>query len=249
VTQSILMPSLVPLSILQPGPSSGNPRSISEQWGRFSAGDDATQPYGQGMFDSGNVVADDNGSALVASADGLSFQQTTGVALGSNALVASAASGSVPLVARPFVVVKFNLNATTNRRFFAGLSQGSGATMVSADAPATGYVGLQYSTSRGDANWQWAQDQNGGGAQVLTNSGVAVDALAHYLILNATTSSTIVATITTAAGVILDQRTLSGASLPGSTTLLILSSGLENRTAGTARSVDFFWAEARLRPA
>jgi hypothetical protein len=79
------------------------------------------------------------------------------------------------------MMVKFRLPTTTSVRMFIGLSDQSLATMVGADSPAAGnFIGLQFSTPRSDANWQTLRRAT---TTTVGNTGVAVDALAHYLVI------------------------------------------------------------------
>lgn len=63
---------------------------------------------------------------------------------------------------------------STSVRSFWGLSDQSLATMVSADNPAGNYFGLQFSTARGDTNWQCICKDNT--TQNVTDSTVAFSA-------------------------------------------------------------------------
>lgn len=69
------------------------------------------------------------------------------------------------------LVYAFRVSAVTSLRAFIGWTDQTFSTMLGSDNPAGNYIGLQFSTARGDANWQYVQKD--GITQTLTNSGVA----------------------------------------------------------------------------
>ncbi len=136
---------------------------------------------GFGML--GTLVHVDNASTVVSSDDGYSFRQDTAASSGSEATTASPGSGFPAVRPRndPVVRVGFRLSATTDVRFFAGMTNQSASVMVSADDPAGNYVGIQYSTPRGDSNWQIVTKDNT--TQNVQDSGLAVDTNKHFVLI------------------------------------------------------------------
>lgn len=241
------MPTLGALALLQPGPCSGAPARIPEQWGRVSAGAFVAAPTADGFYDFFNVSATDASSATVATADGSAFRQDSAAATNSDAcLTSDNGAGAFGLVSRPWAIFKIRLVDLADVRLFCGFTTSTANVMVSNDAPAAGYIGLQLSTDRGDVAWQWARDQDGGGAQALSSTGVAQSTAVLYVVLDARAADQVVCSLCSSAGAVLNQQTF-GTPLPTSTTLLHLATGIETR-ANAAKQHDTFWAEVRLRP-
>jgi hypothetical protein len=72
----------------------------------------------------------------------------------------------------PIFIAKCAITSTTSIRFFAGWTSTDGETMLSSDDPAAHYVGVQFSTNRSDANWQFVSKD--GTTQNLVNTGIPV---------------------------------------------------------------------------
>jgi hypothetical protein len=66
----------------------------------------------------------------------------------------------------------------TGARTFAGLTNQTMATMVGSDNPAGHYAGFQYSTNRGDTNWQFVTKDNT--TQNATDTGLVFSAQKVY---------------------------------------------------------------------
>lgn len=79
----------------------------------------------------------------------------------------------------PRWLAKIQLPTITSIRVFIGFTNQTLATMVGADNPAGHYWGFQFSTPRGDANWQIVHKDNV--TQRLGNTGVAVTTGAIFL--------------------------------------------------------------------
>lgn len=122
--------------------------------------------------------------ATVVSPGGLVGSNTPIISCGSNtlAVVGSDAYVNLPVGATVLDLDPqsgtrysdtFGINGPTLVRFFSGFIADTGALAVQSDAPAVPYIGLQYSSARGDTEFQIAHD-NGGG-QVLIPTGVVVN--------------------------------------------------------------------------
>lgn len=126
----------------------------------------------------------------------------------------------------PITHVRFKLQETASMRMFCGFTDQTLAVMVGSDDPAGNYAGLQYSTPRGDTNFQWATKDNV--TQNLTNSGVA-----------ATTNAQL---ITIYLDEIIDQvvfqyndnvQVVTGTNIPSTSTSMRLACGIETEEAVT----------------
>jgi hypothetical protein len=77
-----------------------------------------------------------------------------------------------------YFYAQFALQEVTLVRFFAGLTNQTLTTMAGADNPAGNYVGLQFSTPRGDSTFQCVTKDNT--TQNVVNSGVTATAGQYY---------------------------------------------------------------------
>jgi len=173
-------------------------------------------------------TATDVSSARDASADGIGFKQSS---------AASAATGGVynwPLAAvfdtawLPKVRVKVKLDTVATVRYFFGLSSDTGANTVADDDPATYQCGIQFSTARGDTNWQLALDDNG--TQVLTDTGLAAAAGVYWFEVDITAAGSCKFTIQDGAGTELYSATIS-ANVPSAGAGMYFVHGGETQAA------------------
>lgn len=75
----------------------------------------------------------------------------------------------------------FALIDLTNVRFFIGLTDSlTSAAMVGSDNPAVGHVGIQFSTARGDTNFQFVYKSSSVGTQFVVDTGIAPNASKFY---------------------------------------------------------------------
>jgi hypothetical protein len=126
------------------------------------------------------------------------------------------------------ILVKFDLDQTTDTRFFCGVTNQTLATMVAADNPAGSYVGLSYSTPRGDTNFRWINKDNT--TQRNNDTGIAVDTAVHYLQV-LSTGTTFVASLFNSSFVLQDAQ-LFALNPPAPGTALGFVLGLETQVAG-----------------
>ena len=142
-------------------------------WGGWVAGASTTATSNEGTWNSSTNT--DATSTSGSAATCRFFQQDTSTTLDNDASTIPV-NASYRIDNHPFVMFRFSIVETTDKRFFIGLTNSATvATTLGADAPACGYLGLQYSTSRPDTNWQIARDgAAGGGSQTLVDTGVAV---------------------------------------------------------------------------
>ncbi len=127
-----------------------------------------------------------------------------------------------------------DLDATTNRRVWVGLTSQTSATMGASATPAASYAAFRYDTSAGDTNWMCVT-RGGAAAPTATNSGIAASTTAVELevILVQTTvaefkiNGVLVCTVST--------------TLPAASTLMRYSNSITNLANGTARTLRTGW--------
>jgi hypothetical protein len=76
--------------------------------------------------------------------------------------------------------VKFKLTQLTSERVFIGLTSVDSTGMVSGDSPTGNFVGLSFSTSRGDVNFMFIRN-DAGVMPAAVSSGVLADTNLHDL--------------------------------------------------------------------
>ncbi len=125
--------------------------------------------------------------------------------------------------------IRFAISHTTNIRAFIGWSDQPLATMVAADNPVGLYMGLQYSTPRGDTTWRHVR-RNGAGTFSNSNTGIAVStSWLHSRLFGISGLPTIV--LLDVALALLAGNALTSA--PVNTTNLAFVAGVEAQAAGT----------------
>jgi hypothetical protein len=187
----------------------------------------AVIPQSEGLLAAGNAV--DNSSSSDVDSDGAFFQQNTGATINTDAFLQFAA-GETDLVngreAHTQLRAGFKLSATTSIRFWAGLTDQDGATLVASDNPAGHFVGIRFSTGVPDTNFQAISKD--GATQNIQDSGLAGDTAKHFLVItvNEAVPEIIVQILDT------DMQEEASvtliANLPGATTGLKLVCGIEN---------------------
>lgn len=144
------------------------------QLGGYSV--DGTAAAGWGfLLPSGSVYST---VTKAVDSDGLHAQLNTSSTNGNAAYFQNTAAVTERDVS-PILVVKFAITSTASIRFFAGLSSVIAATMLGADDPVAEYAGLQYSTNRGDTNWQFVSKD--GTTQNKVDSGQAASTSIFYV--------------------------------------------------------------------
>jgi hypothetical protein len=149
-------------------------RQASAQWGEATASEDGggtADMAGTGLFPAtGNTLTVNDqdtdadgvyvaGAPNTAANGGTFIEQDNGQEMTQGRL-------------RPRLSVKGSISVLTDIRQFAGLSDSTG--VVTADAPSANYIGFQFSSSRGDTNWQLVYDN--ATSQVRVDTGIAAAA-------------------------------------------------------------------------
>lgn len=126
----------------------------------------------------GDVATEAGTGTIVVNSSGSFHDFATAATTGSNA--GAAGNAHINRSHNPILVCKFYINSITSVRVFVGLTLQTAATQVNSDDPASNYAGVQFSTPRGDVNWQWVSKDDT--TQQRTNSGIpAVANQVHIL--------------------------------------------------------------------
>lgn len=165
---------------------------------------------------------------------GVFLTQNTAASIGNEA-ESHSAQEVTNMTLLPSIVVKFALGETTDKYFFTGLTD---STAVPPFNVSFDLIGLQFDTDNADGNFFWAENE-GGSALTRTDTGVALTTDPLIMSLNATSATSVTATLYNDAMTVLDTATLS-TDLPAASTLLSGYIGTEAR-ANAAKSHDFYW--------
>ena len=154
------------------------------QLGNITAYGSSGSIRGQGMFYTG--VATDASSGAEFTSDGVGLRGETNTTL-DNAAGVTHNNAVLTGQGNPRLLWKYTLQHTTNVRFFVGMvSSNSATTVTGSDAPSLDYAGIQYSTGRGDSNWQCVSSDGTG--QQITDTTVAVSTAAKFVRVRVTSS-------------------------------------------------------------
>ena len=148
-------------------------------WGHYAAGDSATALMEIGMLDA--LTETDSTSSVALDADGLHLVQNTAAAANAFAGIDNTLANPSRREMNPAAIIKFKMSPTTDIRLFAGLSNDTMFNMVAIDDPVADFVGLQYSSARGDSTWQFVSKD--GTTLSILDSNVPVDTAVHYLVI------------------------------------------------------------------
>ena len=210
----------------------------ASQWGNWEPSSSTTNVSSSGLL--ATSVATDSTSSSGMDSDGRYFQQNTGATLGNDgSRVSGAVCSRTELT--PIIIIKFKLGQTNDTRFFAGLC--SMNTPWSADNPAGHFFGLQYSSSRGDTEFQIFRKDNV--TPAVQTTSVTVDTSAHTVLIRVNSSSSVDVYLFDATG----GRQYVGnfsTSLPSSSADLFVACGIET-LANVDKNIRQYFAELENR--
>jgi hypothetical protein len=212
------------------------------QWGYVSASGDPTTLDGVGLF-APNVIETDASSSAQLDANGVAFRQSTSTATNNSATWQSF-NFTTQLETNARILIKFRLVSNSDVRFWLGLVNGSAAQM-GADAPNVNYIGIQYSTNRGDTTF-WFIAGTDSSNQTLADSTVAVDTAVHTMQVVATGSTSLLFKLFDADGVQEGIERTINTNLPTATNMA--AGGLVQNLASSAKSADLFFCEVVHAP-
>lgn len=154
---------------------------------------------------------------------------TSGDEAGASSSNTAAFRGSAAGANGFFYMTRVGVVDTTSIRVFSGMADQTIATMVGADNPSGNHVGFQFSTGRGDANWQFTTKDNS--TQSVTNTGMAFSANKVYDLYFMCTKQC--ASITWEIQNVTDGTKATGttsSNLPSTSTALRMVLGVESQT-------------------
>ncbi len=210
-------------------------RISSWQWGYYSASTGTTSTDSMGMLNT--MTHTDSSSSESEDADGHFFKQNTGTAQGNDAEI-SLSNFPIRLENLPHLVIKFKLVQTEDTRFFAGIGTTSS---VDNDTP-TNAVMLRFSSDT-DTNFTWFE--NDGSTSKTTDTGIPADTNAHFVELEATSSTSVKATLYDSTFT-LQNTAILNTNLPSATTSRSFYVGIETRTTA-AKSINQYYGFLALK--
>lgn len=216
------------------GVLSGLPKT-TKNWGQILIKDDSNA-VGVGSFTgTGTLSTTDTASRLGIQDNRLYLEQDTAATIDNQATIYDSGNMVFPAM-RGIYRARFSLPNTTSVRLFVGTASTT-TTVYQADDPAgTHMAGVQYSTSRGDTNWQLVVKD--GTTMNRVNSGVAVSTNVIEVEVSYATANQVKVTLFNATGAQLVTNTFT-TNIP--TNGMKPWSGIRNLVAAT-RSYRFFGA-------
>jgi hypothetical protein len=199
---------------VQPDTLSGTeyPMWVHPGWGMgelYPALSNATSMDGTGLFS--DAVFIDTTSTTSVTVEGASFNSTTAASSGSIAMVQCSASGMVSNLGRPIFYSKFAISTHANSTIFWGLTNATGS-ILSADDPSCQYIGLQYSTNRGDTTWKFVTRVTG---QSIFDTGlVGSNATANSFLLERIAGTTVRLSVYNQVHRLIATQTMTGSQVP-----------------------------------
>lgn len=242
-------PRLTSFRILMVGGGGGGPvperdqKALfsSGQYGVYSAAGSSSAVDDWGLLN--QMTETDSSSAAITSSAGVSLQQNTAASTNSEAFIV-AGNRLLALDTLPLVNIKFEPRNTSNIRFFCGLQADNVSKLGSDDLSEAG-IGIQFSTARGDSNFQFLSHQFPSG-QDLVDSGIAFSVDPFYLQIDVTSPTSVTLRILDEDYVELATHTFTGAELFDATFTLSVFCGLRTLT-GSVRTVRNYFTVAILR--
>lgn len=197
------------------------------QWFYYTTALNATTLVSTGIVGVASITATTNNDGATTTT-GLSRALITNSTSGNVAQVSSNTGGSnLDIAHLPRVIFKVSLAQTTDERYFCGLSSNGS---MNADDPTGHYIGIQYSTGRGDTNFQFVSKDNA--TQSLVSTGVAADTNVHYVDIEVASTSSVTVTLRDSTFAAQASNTFT-TNLPATGNTLRLYSYLETRTTAT----------------
>lgn len=181
---------------------------------------------------------------LATDADGIRGDLTTSSTSGNPVYFDYTASNFATPNALPQFTFKFRTGASVaNIRLFVGLTSGTASSELANDYATNNQIGLQFSTPRGDTNFQFVSAHTT--LQTVTSAAVAPTVTTvYYLQLRYTTSSSATLTLRSSTGTQLATATVN-TTMPVAGTALQPMAGLSTQTTAT-RTFGFYYAHCVL---
>lgn len=213
----------------------------SGQWGYYCTVN-AGSPNSIGFL--ANMTAADTTNSAAEDATGRFITQGTGAVINTTARIA--ADGSKQRLDQfPLQTFKWRLNDTIDIRFLCAILEIMVGN-VNADNVGSNAVGIQFSTGRGDVNFQFVV--NDGAVQNLVDSGIPADTLPHFCQINAVAGDDVTVSLLDANFVLQASTrfTTVNPELPVETVDMGNYCGIRN-LAAVAKSIDQYYGTVLLR--
>ena len=154
------------------------------EWGYVTAAADAKFSE-VGVY--GDMEVQDKNELVIVDATGSRFQTETDNKAGEEAFIRT--SGALHQLDQKLLFVwKFLLDTNASVRWFLGLHEAQATSPVASDNIGDPAVGLIFSTSRPDTNFQFVAHD--GAVQTLVDTGIAVDTAPHFVKIDANAAGT-----------------------------------------------------------
>lgn len=189
------------------------------------------------------VVVTSTATAFVADGDGVSVDIDTGAGAGTDGVVTADQDG-IRLDQKPISITKFKLLDITSVRFFAGFFPEALVATDDNSLASTEGVGVVYSSDRPDTNFQFVAHD--GTTQTLVDTGVVADSLAHYVVVDATSPTSVTISMLSATKVV-EASTTFTTELPVSTFPMSFWAGITTITG--VKSMRYYFTNLALRGA
>ena len=214
------------------------PVIANQQWGEVQAAPAGTvvDPSRMGLFNAMNLGTLGGSYSFTQSNDGIYYITKANSGSGVTDSYHVQTGTSARLNHKPYFLCKIQFVATTNTRIFIGLANGTFTTNPS-DTP-TDCIGLQFSTARGDANFQFYSSD--GASNTVTDSTIPVTTNAVYFEMDATTSSSVTFRLYDSTFTLLSEK-IKSVNLPSATTNLGLRACIRDLASGDRELRHFFY--------
>ena len=125
------------------------------------------------------ALLQDSTASTIGADNGFYAEQYTNTSSGNDAAIRMTAFEEIPPFADSLFIAKYRVLDNTDIRVFVGWSTLAFNQVNDNDTITDDAVGFQFSSSRGDTNWQLIT--NDGGTQTTTNSGLAFSTSQIYI--------------------------------------------------------------------
>jgi len=156
---------------------------LGQQWGYFTAYRLSVASFGLLV----SSVTTTSTSALGRGANGWYIEHGT-TAVANNMASIDWPTSFIGTEFYPRFQVSFEIPTITNVRVAIGMGTGT-STVQNADNPGSPHVSLQYSTSRGDSNFQISHYNS---SQTLVDTGVAMDTSQHHFVIDVISEQSVI---------------------------------------------------------
>jgi len=206
------------------------------QFGELTAAGDTTAVAAEGLYWGNATGILGAFSGPTESANGFYDTYTSGAVVGNQAGWYTGAVHSRRLA--PTILIKFQFQHNTDQRAYVGLADVALTTVIGADNPASGLIGVQQPA--GNAWWRFIYKTAAGGT-VHVHGTIAADTSVHYLRITFLDTPTVLVEILSAAFALEDSDT-TVLDLPATSLALRACQGVEVTAGAAARALNLYFA-------